>query len=487
MPAAAMAALPAFRPHLAWIMADDMGVGELGINAAASPIRTPHLDALAREGLRFTDAYAGYTVCAPSRATFFTGRNSGHLTGAPGPAHARWPLLPALLARAGYETAIFGKSAPMDDAMPRNELNWGGPLGFGFETFLGQDSQEYCHNMYPTAVTNGSTASGGARPLKLPRNTRHKSRGACMAKPADYNYTTDMFADAALGWLRGRASSRPFFLYASFTVPHAGGWGSWPDAPEQGAPVPYDMGYAAEPWPEVERDHAASLSYLDLRVGGLLGALDTLGIAERTVVFFASDNGPHNEGGHDVRFFDSSGGLRGYKRSYYEGGARSPSLVRWPGTITPGASSLPWAFWDALPTLLELANASSLVSGATLDGRSIVPTLLGQPQPPPPLLYWTYRDFNPFVSTDPRIVAGAAKPPLPAPGYAARVGGWKAVVHSCADPRLLPSASDKIELYALADDPGESHDVAAAHPAVLEDIRRRIAAANVSCACFQCS
>ena len=187
-------------------------------------------------------------------------------------------MLPALLKSAGYETAAFGKSAPMDDTSP-GTLAWGFPVAHGFDTFLGQPNQAYCHNMYPESITTGNVS------LPLPLNHKAKSRDACMAAPSQYNYTTDIFTDAATRWLHGRAEpDRPFFLYVSYTVPHAGGWGSAPAAPEQGAPVPSDLQFANRSWPLVERDHAASVAYLDGRVGDLLNTLETLHYSERTVV-----------------------------------------------------------------------------------------------------------------------------------------------------------------------------------------------------------
>ena len=291
------------RPNLLWIMADDLGVGEpsfLSSETAVSSgrvIHTPRIDELAASGTFFTAAYAGYTVCAPSRATFFTGRSVGRLAGAP----ANWPLLPRLLGDAGYQTALFGKSAPMDDTTPGSELEWGLPARFGFERFRGDPNQAQCHNMYPTYLVDDTST------LPLPLNTKNKSRSLCMAHPQDYNYTTDVFTDAALHWLHSeRLPTKPFFLYIAYTVPHAGGWGSAPSSPEQGSPVPSDLQYADRDWPEVERDHAASVTYLDLKLGRVLDGLDTLGLSTSTAVFFASDNGAHNEGGHDVRFFDSS-------------------------------------------------------------------------------------------------------------------------------------------------------------------------------------
>ena len=425
----------------------------------------------------FTDAYAGYTVCSPSRATLFTGRHSGHLVGAP----SEWPLLPELLRQAGYQTAVFGKSAPFDDSASPNAaegLAWGLPTQFGFERFTGQADQALCHNMYPAAITNNTS------PLPLPLNAKNKSRELCMAAPEQYSYTTDVFTDAAIGWLRTeRVPSRPFFLFMSFTVPHAGGWGDAPEFPEDGNPVPEDQGYAQRAWPEVERDHAASVTHLDRRVGDLLAALDDQQLSTSTIVWFASDNGAHAEGGHDIRFFDSTGGLRGFKRSYYEGGVRSPSIVRWPGVTPPGSvSATPWAFWDVLPTILEVVGVAP-PAGAHLDGRSIVPALRGEAQPSPKYLYWTWHgnaddDFD--VSGGRVALSGAS-------GYAARVGGWKVVVHACADQAALaPSDGDVMELYDLTVDPGERWDVAAQHPDQISSIKAVLAGEGLSCRCYQC-
>ncbi len=466
--------------------------------------------------MQFTAAYAGYTVCAPSRATLFTGRHSGHLAGAP----SDWPLLPRLLQTAGYETRAFGKSAPMDAIVPPKRpstLSWGLPIEFGFEGFDGQPSQLYCHNMYPEHwMVNGNQT------VALPLNQQPKSRRACMARPDEYNYTTDLFADAAIGWLRRRSTSRPFFAYLSFTVPHAGGWSSAPKAPEQGQPVPTDLMYASEwNWPNVEKDHAASVTYLDQRVGDVLMALRDGGYEQSTVVFFATDNGvralplsparthtrthpfhtpshqtlsqAHNEGGHKVHFFDSTGGLRGFKRSYYEGGVRSPSIVRWPGVTPAGSvSNVPWAFWDVLPTLLEMARAPPLPANATIDGRSIVTALRGEVMDAPAYLYWTWRgavaaDEAPGADgIEPLGVGAGAKP-----GYAVRVGKHKGVVHACADQRnKRPSMEDAMELYDLEADPAEATDIAEVGmgPAVVAVIKRLLVRQQppLSCVCYQC-
>ena len=479
--------------NLMWIMADDLGVGEPGYmyaNSSHGRMTTPNIDRLAREGMQFTAAYAGYTVCAPSRATLFTGRNSGHLAGAPGD----WPKLPELLRNGGYETVLFGKSAPMDGPQVQpSVLKWGLPELYGFDTFVGQPNQALCHNMYPESIT----VDNASVPLPLNRASK-KSRDLCMAHPERYNYTTDVFADAAIQWLRvGWPRARPFFLYLSFTVPHAGGWGTAPSYPESGNPVPTDMAYAAHAdWPIVERDHAASVSYLDRRVGDVLDALSDAGLASSTAVFFASDNGAHNEGGHDVRFFDSTGGLRGFKRSYYEGGVRSPSLVRWPGVTPAGSvSHTPWAFWDVLPTMLDIAGVA-MPRGMEVDGRSIVPALRGEPLPPPAYMYWTWRgkvaadDAPPNDGTEP--IGGDGRPGAkgaPPPGYGVRVGEMKGVVHACADQSgasAAPSIGDVMELYNLTADPFETVDVAAVHGDLVHTIKALLMRQRLSCSCWQC-
>jgi arylsulfatase A-like enzyme len=236
---------------------------------------------------------------------------------------------------------------------------------------------------------------------KIPKNAS-AARAACMADPSAFNYTVDITSHHSLAFVESHVStkpSQPFFLYEAFTVPHAGGWGKSPTTPESGAPVPTDGEYAThDDWPEVERDHAAVITYLDSYVGDLIALLKKLDIEDKTIVFFASDNGAHLEGGHSYKFFNSTGGLLGHKRSLYEGGMRSPTMARWPGTITPGVSDFAWAFWDFMPTVAELAGVTALPKD--IDGISIVPTLMGKTQPAKDYLYWTWD--------------GTGVPPLPA-------------------------------------------------------------------------
>jgi arylsulfatase A-like enzyme len=426
-----------------------------------------------------------------------------------------------MLQQAGYATAGIGKMAPLT-----------APLQQGFDFFVGQINQAYCHNMYPRFidVANGTLNLNLSLNWKIPDNA-HEARAACMAKPKEYNYTVDITHRQSMEWLQKHVAQQqlrsragvahvPFFLYESFTVPHAGGWGHAPATPESGAPVPTDGIYSNQSWPDVERDHASVITYLDNYVGELLSLVQSLGIDEQTIIFFASDNGAHLEGGHSYKFFNSTGGLLGHKRSLYEGGVRSPTMVRWPGTIKPAVSSFRWAFWDFMPTAAELAHGK--VPG-NIDGVSSVPTLLGKAQPPKPYVYFTWRGsilgsyndteskltpdlplgWQAVQSTDGllkyyHVPSGkySTRHPLKplettgrlASGYAVVVGDWKRVVGHCVSSQHVPSKADKFEIYNLASDPFEQNNLAqtAEGKQAGNHMLDIVLKAGVSCNCFQC-
>lgn len=452
-------------PNLIWIMLDDMGWGEPGAYPCESKhgrIATPSMDAFAKEAMVFTDAYAGYTVCAPSRTTLMTGRHSGeflkyNLRGTALDRTENVTTLGEVLQKAGYNTAIVGKTAPLNQ-----------PLDLGFDSFpIGQIDQAACHDMYPTTLDTQTEKGGDIVRVPLPLNDAavKPSRDACMANPEKYNYTTDEFAQHGLGAIDAMAGKKdPFFLYLSFTVPHAGGWSG---TQESGAPVPTDGQYANESWPDVEKDHAGTLHYVDNYVGQVIAKLKSLKVDDNTVVFIASDNGAHNEGGHDHTFFNSTGGLKGYKRSLYEGGVRSPSMVRWPGKIKPSRSNFQWAFWDALPTMAELAKADSSTLPANLEGESFVQQLLTGKQPPRKYIFhtWGHKGIG---------------------GYGVRQNDWKGVVQNCSGPNNTPSMDDKFELYDLTKDLFETTDVSAANPTVVKQMKSFVVSKNWSCHCYQC-
>jgi len=449
-------------PNFVWIMADDLGWGEVGLYPSISEhgqIATPHLDKFGQEGMQFMHAYAGYTVCAPSRTTFFTGRHSGQFVKHGYSGTDLYPeqnvtTVANVLRNAGYTTGAFGKIAPLSS-----------PELMGFDRFFGQIDQSECHNMYPRQIDQGV----GRNNVNLTLNWKDKSRELCMADPETYNYTIDAFHQSGMEWLEAVGMGpKPFFLYLSYTVPHAGGWTDAPLNKEQGNPVPTDLQYDNASWPNVERDHAAVITYLDSKVGDVMARLDALGVDDNTLVIFASDNGAHVEGGHKKQFFNSTGGLQGNKRSYYEGGYRSPTLARWPGVISSGrVSNFPWAFWDVMPTFAELAGVE-VPEG--LDGISIVPTLTGKGnQPEHEYLYWTWKGAN-----------GKG-------GYSMRVGDWKGIVKSCNDAvNLRPSLDDEMMLFNVVADPFEMKDRSAERDDLVSAFKQLIASKNVTCECYQC-
>jgi len=269
-------------------------------------------------------------------------------------------------------------------------------------------------------------------------------------------YSNDLFVREALDFL-GRNKDRPFFLYLPFTIPHANN-----ENRPNGMEVPSDAPYTAESWPQPQKNHAAMITRLDAGVGQIMARLKELGLDQRTIVFFTSDNGPHKEGGGDPKFFASSGPLRGHKRDLYEGGIRVPMIVRWPGHIVARTESdLPWAFWDFLPTACEL---SDVAPPANVDGLSIVPALVGEKaagraQPRHEYLYWEFHERGSKQAV--RLTDAVTKDEPKA--------NWKAV-------RLGVDAP--IELFDLRNDLAETHDVASKHLGVIERVKQILAAAR---------
>lgn len=423
---AALTPAPSSRPNILLILADDLGYGDLGCYGQQR-IATPHLDRLAAEGIRFTQAYAGSTVCAPSRCVLMTGRHTGHAR-VRGNRYPDLPLRPEdltlaeLLQRAGYRTALFGKWS----------LGGLGTTGYptrkGFEEWFGYFSQTHAHNYYPD--------------LLLEQEREYLVRGNLGARRTVW--AQDLFTERALAFLR-RPDPRPFFLHLCWTVPHANN--ELGRDTGNGMQVPSDAPYSDRDWPQPEKNFAAMITRMDADVGKILAALRQTGRDENTLVLFTSDNGPHREGGHDPDFFHSRGPLRGIKRDLYEGGIRVPLLARWPARIRPGqVSRQVLAFWDLLPTLAEAAGVSP---PAGLDGFSMLPAFLGQPQRSHEYLYWEFHEQG-FRQ-------------------ALRLGDWKAVRSGPGKP---------LELYDLAGDLGETRNVAARHPDLIARLERILAEAR---------
>jgi arylsulfatase A-like enzyme len=426
---AASVALP---PNIVFILADDLGYGDLGCYGQQT-IRTPRLDRMASEGVRFTQAYAGTTVCAPSRCSLMTGMHTGHarIRG-----NDRYPLKPEdqtvaeVLRAAGYHTALIGKWGLGDPGTT------GAPCEQGFDEFFGYADQLHAHNYYPTFLWRND------HKVPLPNVVPNEDKVGAGVATSRVAYSHDLFANEAIAFLE-RNRDRPFFLYLAFTLPHANN-----EARKQGMEVPSDEPYGAESWPQPEKNKAAMISRLDRDVGRVLDTLQELQLDSRTIVFFASDNGPHREGGVDPAFFRSSGPLRGIKRDLYEGGIRVPMIVRWPGRIRPGhVSQQVLAFWDFLPTAAALAG---LKAPEGVDGVSMLPALLGSGSVAPRrYLYWEFHE-------------NGSK-------QAIRWKDWKAV-------RLGPG--EPLDLYDLRRDPSEWYNVASAHPDLVARIERYLASAR---------
>jgi len=441
-------------PNIVLILADDLGYGELGCYGQKK-IRTPTLDRMAAEGIRFTQGYSGSPVCAPSRCVLMTGLHAGHAyirdnravqPEGQEPIPAETVTLAERLKEAGYATGAVGKwgLGPPGSS--------GDPLRQGFDFFFGYNCQGHAHNYYPTylwrndaRVPMGNTEFSAHQ--KLPA-------GADPSDPASYrqyagrDYAPDRFIEEALGFIR-QHKDRPFLLYFATTVPHlaiqvpedslAEYRGQWPDPPYPGG-----NGYLPHFSPRA--GYAAMITRMDRDLGRIFMLLKQIGLDDNTLILFSSDNGPtyNRLGGSDSEFFASAGPLSGLKGSVYEGGIRVPMLARWPGKIRPDqVSDLPVAFCDVLPTLVEAAGAKM---PPKTDGISFLPTLLGRgEQKKHEFLLWEFYGYG--------------------GQQAVRMGPWKGIRLNChKDPK------GPIKLYNLQDDLAEKNDLADQHPDIVERI-----------------
>ena len=408
------------RPNILFILADDAGIGDFSTYGCRYGT-TPNIDRLAAEGMKFTRAYSGNAVCAPSRCVLMTGLDPGKaLVRANRPeiggVDNRLPLaagqltVARLLRDAGYATGGFGKwglGNPGTTGVPEKE---------GFDEFFGYYDQAAAHDYYPDHLVRNSEV------VPTPQDGRRIWE----------NYSHTRIANETLAFIE-RNKDRPFFCYAAWTPPH------------DEYTIPDNAPYSGRPWPEMDRNYAAMVGLVDRDVGRVMAKLKDLGIDDRTLVIFSSDNGANA----DFLPLGSTGGLRGHKRLLYEGGIRAPMIARWPGRIAPGTTSdLLTSFVDFLPTAAEIGGVGPV---SETDGISIVPTLLGDEQPQRhESLY--FEIYEPYFQ------------------QAARWGEWKGY-------RLGTEAP--LELYHLAEDPSESHNVAADHPVVVRRIREIMAAGHV--------
>ena len=379
------------KPNIIFILADDLGYGDLGAFGQMK-IKTPNLDQLARQGTRFTQCYAGSTVCAPSRCALMTGQHTGHArirgNGNKSEGSVLQPndvTVAKILKQSGYTTGLIGKWGLGNENTP------GEPKRQGFDYSFGYLDQVHAH----TYLTDHLFRNGER--VAIPPKT----------------YSHDLFAQEALDFVK-REHEKPFFLYLAFTIPHSK------------FDPPSDAPYANETWSQQDKNIAAMITRLDNDIGKLMALLKQLNLENDTIIFFSSDNGPREQG---AKLFHSSGPLRGIKRDLYDGGIRVPMIVRWPGQVKANATSEQvWAFWDFLPTAAEIAGANP---PKNIDGISMLPALLGKPQKNHDLLYWEFfeRGFQ----------------------QAIRMGDWKAVQLTPGKIELYNLKTDVGEQHDVAD------------------------------------
>ena len=414
------------KPNLIFILADDLGYGDLGC-FGQKKIKTPHLDRLAKGGMKLTQFYSGSTVCAPSRCVLMTGLHTGHAYIRGNGRHNLRPsdfTVAELFKQSDYATGCFGKWGL------GHEGTDGLPTKQGFDAFYGYLHQGHAHNFYTTFLIKNE------RRVKL-RNVpaNELPSGAGWAKER-IDYSHDLIVENALHWL-DMNHKKPFFLYLPFTIPHANnegtrGTGDGQDVPDYGI-------YAEKKWTNPNKGQAAMITRMDADIGRLMARLKQYNLTKNTLVVFSSDNGHHREGGNDPDFFDANGPLRGMKRDLYEGGIRVPTIAHWPGHIKPdSASDHPAYFGDLMATAAELLGVTA---PGKLDSISILPTLLGQTnkQLKREFLYWEFLERRGVQA----VVLG-------------ETGRWKAL--------RKQSATAPIEIYDLDNDLGEAKNIASDHP-----------------------
>lgn len=417
------------KPNIIFILADDLGYGDLGCYGQGK-IKTPNIDTMASEGMRFTDHYSGSAVCAPARCSLMTGKHSGHATireNCQLPLNANDVIIPQLLKKAGYTTGAIGKWG-LGEAGSIST-----PNKVGFDYFYGYLNQGVAHFYYSPWVWKNEEK------IMIKENADGK-RGV---------YTHDLLTEEALKFIKDNKDN-PFFLYLPYAIPHAEMAvpddslrqykGKFPERPYKGGDGGGGYGtglpgYGAHETPNA--CYAAMISRMDGDVGKIFKLLKKLGIDEDTLVIFTSDNGPSGEGGNSTNYFNSSGQLRAQKASLYDGGIRVPMIARWPGKIKADSTSKHIsAFWDFMPTFTELAGAEAV---SDTDGISMVSVLRGQSgkQKRHEFLYWELK----------RKAAQTV-----------RMGDWKGIRFG---------KKGKLELYNLKDDIGEKNDVADKYPEII--------------------
>ncbi len=453
---AAESAKPPAQPNIIYILLDDAGYGDFGCYGQKT-LKTPNVDKLAAEGIKFTHHYSGAAVCAPSRGVLMTGLHTGHArVRANGPASIPDTDLtvPKMLKVAGYQTACIGKyglGLPLAPDDPQRK---------GFDYFFGYVDTAHAHNGYPTfLIRNGEKVLLDNE--QIPGSEKKPGTGVATADGRK-QWAPQLLADDVQQYLDERAKdkSQPFFLYYTPILPHANNEADETSPLGHGMETPGYGEFAKRDWPDVQKGYASAIKFTDDDLGAIMAKLKALGMDENTIVMIASDNGPHQEGLNDPTFFHSSGGLKGIKRDLTEGGVRTPFIVRWPGTIKPGTvSAHVSSFQDFMPTAADLSGGKVT---AECDGVSFLPTLLGknEEQRQHPYLFWYGADKGGKLSVLKwpwKLLhenTHSASGETPAQGKK-KAGQAKALV---------------VQLFNLENDPTESKNVSAENPEILAEL-----------------
>lgn len=481
-------------PNVIFILADDLGPGDLGCYGQKI-IRTPNIDRMAAEGMRFTQMYAGNAVCAPSRCVLMTGLHPGHAfirdnrqadnaIGLPKigkPEHeGQFPIpestitLAEMFKSMGYTNGGFGKWGLGGPG------STGEPLKQGFDRWFGYNCQGVAHNYYPTYLWDNDRTIDLKNPAFLSNDKL--GEGEDPTKPESYrrfqgnDYSADLIAEQALAFARSH-KDQPFFLFWPTTVPHVA-----LQVPEDSLqeyigkfddpPYPGGKGYLPHFKPKAA--YAAMITRMDREIGRMMALISQLGLDDDTIFIFASDNGPltgthQGLAGTDCAFFNSNQGLRDGKGALYEGGIRAPAIVRWKGKIKANSTSdRVCGFEDWMPTLAELVGKADKTPART-DGISFAPTLLGGNQPAREFLYREFRSYGGQQML--------------------RQGDWKLVRRNLVRIAAKGKAKAKgkpttEELFNIATDPQETHDVAADHPEIVAKMKAVMAAQHENSADF---
>lgn len=418
-------------PNIVLILADDLGYGDCGCYGQAI-LKTPNIDRLSNQGMRWTQFYAGSTVCAPSRCVLMTGKHTGRCL-IRGNSKESLPtnekIFPEALTQVGYRCGLFGKWGLGQAG------STGAPLKKGFQEFFGYLDQTHAHNFFPTFLEQNDERKSLRNVVP---NESELGAGVATEKIDD---ASELILEKALEFV-DQNKSNPFFLFFSINLPHANN--------EAGNLGTQDFGFGSyqnKEWPDAEKGFAHMVEKMDTQVGKLIDRIDLLGLSEDTLVVFSSDNGPHQEGGHKDKFFQSSGSVRGSKRDLTDGGIRVPAITRWTGKINPGSTTEQIACFDDLfPTFTELAQNTDY-NPKDLTGISLVPTLLGNPakQKQKKYLYWSFYEGG--------------------KGQALRSGYWKLVEQPLGSPARL---------YRMDQDSQELNDLAAKEPAITTVLKQHL-------------